>query len=135
LIDRILKSEKKTSSEIIKTPQIVEKLYTQSELDAMTIDQLKNLMTKVGLSYELSKGELIDRILKAKVKKAVSKSKSQSKGSPKYKEEELKKKRVVSLVEILKRRKLKAAGRKSQMVKRILDNQEKILGPVPVSSI
>lgn len=136
LVMRILggsKSKSKTAQ--IIASKIVEELYTKDDLDKMTEQQLKDLLVRVGLTYELSKNELIDRILKAKVKKVISKPRSQPRGSIQYNEIELKKKRVASLQEILKQRKLKAGGRKSQIIKRILDNQGKVLGPAPVSSL
>lgn len=138
LVMRILggsKSKSKSKTAQIIASKIVEELYTKDDLDKMTIEELKNLLIKVGLTFELSKNELIDRILKAKVKKVISKPRSQPRGSVQYNEAELKKKRVASLQQILKQKKLKAGGRKSQIIKRILDNQGKVLGPAPVSSL
>lgn len=128
------KSKSKTVAQIIAS-KIVEKLYTKDDLDKMTVQELKELLLKAGLTYELNKNELIDRILKAGVKKVISKPLSQPRGSVQYVEDELRKKRVASLQEILKKKKLKVGGRKSQIIKRILENQEKILGPSPVSSL
>jgi hypothetical protein len=109
-------------------------LYTRNDLESMSVAELGDIIQKSGLSFEPSKENLIEFILKEKIAK--TKTRTPQRKSPKtsrLSEASLKKKRVKSLTEILRQQKLAVGGKKSQLVKRILDNQtQQAASPISV---
>ena len=99
--------------------------YTRNDLEMLSVAELGDIIQKAGMSFEPSKGNLIEFILKEKIVKTrpTTAHRKSPKSASRLSETSLNKKRVKSLVEILRQRKLAVGGKKSQLVKRILDNQ------------
>jgi hypothetical protein len=100
-------------------------LYTRNDLEMLSVAELGDIIQQAGLSFEPSKDGLIEFILKEKIVKTrpTTAQRKSTKSASRLSETSLKKKRVKSLVEMLRQRKLAVGGKKSQLVKRILDNQ------------
>jgi hypothetical protein len=110
-------------------------LYTRNDLEKLSTVELGDIIQKAGLSFEPSKENLIEFILKEKIAKPkpLTPQRKSPKAASRLSETSLKKKRVKSLVEILRQRKLAVGGKKSQLVKRILDNQtQQAVSPMSV---
>lgn len=99
----------------IRTPPVI--LYSRGELEKMSMEELKNLIQQAGLTFEPTKETLVEFILKEKLAKPPIPA---AKSPAALTEGSLKKKKIGSLKEILRQRKLAVAGRKSDLIRRIL---------------